>query len=180
MEVISSERRDLFHFQVAWIRRQQQCKCGWKSMLCMSSSALAASMATQWSEFLTFHPAWWWCNHRMGCWWNWCWLQPAAFHPRSPLVRESHKRVCAQAGKKKKMSRHKENFPFCFCGKALKIKYCTHFSNSHNGTSQLPSVSRRLFHWEWVDNEIKKLHFAFALIKKRGFIFSITGYKRPK
>lgn len=140
-------------------------------MLCMNSSGLGSSMASQWSEFLTFHPAWWWCNHRMGCWWNWCWLQPAAFHPRSPLVRESHKRVCAQTEKNNVTVQR--NFPFRFCGKALKIKYSTHLSYSHNETTQLPSVSRRVFYWEWADNEIKKLHFAFALIKKEGLSFPL-------
>lgn len=61
--------------------------------------------------------------------------------------------------------------------KSVKIKYCIHWS--HNRIAQLPSVSQKVFYWEWEDKEIRKLHLAFALIKK-GFIFSITGYKRAK
>lgn len=95
IEVISSKRWDLLHFQVMRIR-QQQCKYRWYAW---TTAVVWHFHGNQWSEFLTFHPALWWCNHRMGCWWNWCWLQPVAFHPRSPLVREWHKRGCVQTEK---------------------------------------------------------------------------------
>lgn len=62
---------------------------------------------------------------------------------------------------------------FLYSSKALKIKYCTHLSNSHNRTAQLASVSQGGFYWEWEDNEIRKLHFAFALIKKEGLSFPL-------
>lgn len=124
-------------------------------------------MATQWEECLTFHPALWWCNHRMGCWWNWCWLQPAVFHPRSPLVHEWHKRGCEQREKC-----HNTKI-FFSVQQVLKIRCCTNLSTSHNRTAQLPSVSQGDFYWEWEDNKISKLHFAFSLIKKEGLSFPL-------
>lgn len=37
-----------------------------------------------------------------------------------------------------------------------------------------------VFYPEWRDNEIRKVYFAFALIKKGGFIFSIIEYRGGK
>lgn len=64
-----------------------------------------------------------------------------------------------------------QNSSFLYSSKVLKIKYCTRLSNSHNRTAQLPSVSQGGFYWEWEDNEIRKLHFVFTLIKKRVYLF---------
>lgn len=171
MEVISSKRRDLFHFRVTWIR-QQQCKCGWKSMLCMNSGALAAPWQP---SGLNVSPSILPCD---GVTIGWAVDETDVDSNQRRSVRghhlsADHTSVSVHRQKKKKMSRYKEIFRFVSAAKALKIKYCTHLSNSHNGTSQLPSVSRRVFYWEWADNEIKKLHFAFALIKKEGLSFPL-------
>lgn len=48
------------------------------------------------SRPLTFHPAWWLCNRRTGCWWNWCWLRPAVFRLKSQLVRGWRRHGCTQ------------------------------------------------------------------------------------
>lgn len=52
--------------------------------------------------------------------------------------------------------------------------------NKLKNTNIFEDVSEGFFYLEWKDNEISKLYFAPALIKKRGFIFSITEYMRGK
>lgn len=53
----------------------------------------------------------------------------------------------------------------------VEIKHCTRLSKSHNWTTNLSVASQGDFYWEWGDNEIRKLNFAFALIKKRVYLF---------
>lgn len=58
----------------------------------------------------------------------------------------------------------------------VKMSYCKNKTEKTN-TSQDVSEG---FYPEWKDNEIRKLYFAFALIKKRGFIFPIRECRREK
>lgn len=99
-------RLPLLEFCTATLKKKikHYCTAKWIRLICLrhiqvetvSDICMHRRLWRCLSRPLTFHPAWWLCNRRTGCWWNWCWLRPAVFRLKSQLVRGWRRHGCTQ------------------------------------------------------------------------------------